>query len=459
MSTNANIFKNVISSVFSKFSQSLLRVIQIPLLIYFLGVEDLGRWTVLYTIPSWLTLANFGFGTVASNEITMLVANNKVNKAIKVYTSTLFLLLIIFVVGSILTSVIIQFVNWDSLLKSSSSHSRNSEFSNAVIFMSISVFLSFFYGLLGSAFRAKRKMHLQIYISTILPWLNLGAMLISLYFTKRFDYLSFSLLCSNIIYAIIYYTLSKKTFPKLVFSRKYIDSNLFKILFKKGIAFQAMPLGNALNIQGSIIIIQLILGPAAVALFSTVRTLVNLVKQVIDIINQSTWSELSYLIGAENYTKASKIHVFGICVAIIMAISGSIVLLFFGEFVYTLWTNNQINLPFVLLFIMVASVPLNALWITSSVVLMSSNNHEKLAKTYIVVSLITFVLNLILTKTFGLTGSAFSMVIFEFLMVPFVIKNSIMVTKDNWSNFKLEAIKSFKIIPKFILNKLNLGRI
>ncbi|WP_452232345.1 lipopolysaccharide biosynthesis protein [Lacinutrix sp. MEBiC02595] len=456
MSTNPNIFKNVISSVFSKFSQTILRVIQIPLLIYFLGVDDFGRWTVLYTIPSWLTLANFGFGTVASNQITMLVADNKLTEAIKTYASTFFLLLIIFIVGSLLTTLIIPVVNWDLLLKTNNIASRNTEFSHAVIFMSISVFLSFFYGLLGSAFRAKRKMHRQIYISTLLPWLNLGAMIISLSITKRFDYLSFALLFSNIIYAIIFYSLSKKTFPSLVLSGKYIDTNLFKLLFKKGIAFQAMPLGNALNIQGSIIIIQFILGPAAVALFSTLRTLINIIKQVIDIINQSTWSELSYLIGEKNYIKASKIHAFGISVAIIMAILGCIFLLFFGEFIYNIWTDNQITLPFMLLLTMLASIPLNALWVTSSVVLMASNNHEKLAKTYILVSLITFALTLILTYFYHLNGAAFSMIIFELLLVPFVVKNSIIITNDNWINFKKEVIKSFKVIPVFIFAKLKL---
>jgi O-antigen/teichoic acid export membrane protein len=204
MSIKLNIIKNARASLFEKGSKTLLRLIQIPLLIYFLGVEDFGRWTVLYTIPSWLTLANFGFGTVASNQITMFVAEKSIGKAKIIYASTFFLLLIIFIVGMILTIAIVPIVNWNSLLKVENINYRATEFTLAVIFMSITVFLSFFYGLFSSAFRAKRKMHLNILITTILPWINLIAMIVALKFTNRFDYLSqISYLLLFILFTVI----------------------------------------------------------------------------------------------------------------------------------------------------------------------------------------------------------------------------------------------------------------
>src|SRR5665647_450785 len=89
MSVKKNIFKNASAQIISKASSSVIRLLQVPLLIHFLGVEDFGRWTVLYTIPSWLAFTNLGFGSVGANQMSMFVANGDLQNARKVFSTTL----------------------------------------------------------------------------------------------------------------------------------------------------------------------------------------------------------------------------------------------------------------------------------------------------------------------------------------------------------------------------------
>lgn len=454
MSLNKNLLKNAGASFISKISHSLIRILQVPLLIYFLGVEDFGRWTVLYTIPSWLTLANFGFGIVAANQITIHIAEDNIKEANTVYSSTLTILSLILLIGLLGVFLFAPIVNWESFLKARTEDLRETEFVNSVIIMSLTVFLSFFYGVFSSAFRSARKMHLDILLLSTRSWLNLLAMFIALNISKKFDVIALAILISHIIFFTFYAIISNKVMPSLKFSTKFIRTNTFKELFKKGIAFQAFPLGSALSIQGNILIIQILLGPVSVALYSTIKTITNIVKQLIDVINESSWSELSYLIGSRDYKNAIKVHRYGLAISIWVSFLGMGFLVLFGEFIYNLWTGNKIDMPLKLFLLMLLPIPLNALWNTSSVVLMASNLHEKLAVRYSIYSIIAFVFAWVLTYYFQLEGTAISLLVLEVLLVPYVIKSSIKLTKDNWSDFKTEILHILPNFPKILLVKI-----
>ena len=241
--------------------------------------------------------------------------------------------------------------------------------------------------------------------------------------------------------------------PIMTFSFKLIDVTYFKELFKKGVAFQAFPLGNALSIQGNILIIQLLIGPLAVALFGTAKTLVNVVKQVIDIINQASWPELSHLMGSQDYDRAKYIHRIGVLLSLIISIGGVLFLLFFGKSIYSLWTGNSINLPYHILILLLLPVPLNALWFTSSVVHMASNRHEGLAIRYLIAAACSTISSIGLTYFFGLEGTAISLLVMEILLIPYVIKYSIKLTGDDWNSFLVGLLNILKNIRHIIRNR------
>src|SRR5680860_218080 len=117
MSTKSNLLKNIGASSWGRLSTIVFKLIQVPLLLSFLSVEDFGRWLVIYSLPSWLAYANQGFGSVAANDIAISAAAGKMGEARKVYSTGFATMLGLIVIGLSLTVLIVSFVPWDNFLE------------------------------------------------------------------------------------------------------------------------------------------------------------------------------------------------------------------------------------------------------------------------------------------------------------------------------------------------------
>lgn len=446
MSTRINLLRNAGAGMFGKISLVLFQLIQVPLLISILGVEDYGRWVVIYSLPSWLILANFGFAGVASNDMSMAVGAGDLSKARSLFSTTFVVLLGIALVVGVMSSISVGFVPWERFLKSEPG--RHAEFSFAVFWLILSVVISFQAELFGGRFRAANKSHVAILISSCKPWLDLGLAVVLLQFSSRFDYLAFSIFLSTVTHVMISQYLSWRAFPAISFRRKDVDKSRFRNVFTKGMFFQAFPLGHALLFQGTILVVQSTLGPASVALFGTVRTMVRTLNQGMELINQTVWPELSHLFGSGDQRKIIRLHRTSVILSICIALFGVIGLAIFGPALYTIWVGSTIDLPYHLLLIFLLSIPFNALWITSSVIHMASNQHEGLAKRYLLATAISILLCILLSSTIGIEGAALTSLIVDVMLVPYVLNKSLELTNDTWSGiFRgiTEDMRSIKI--------------
>lgn len=433
MDVKTALIKNSIVGVWSKVSTLLFRIIQVPLLLYFLGVNAYGIWLVIASLPSWLTLANMGFGSVAGNDMAIAVANGEIDKARKILSSTVALIFSISAVGILLVVLIAPFIPWENFFNLPAG--RHVELVFAMIWLCSSIFLSFTTDVLSNRFRASRRAHISLLLDSFKPWLELLLMALVLNFTKRYDYLALSLLLSMVVYLVINTWLSGRSLPELTFSFKDVEVSRFKKLFTKGMAFQAFPLGNALLFQGNLLIVQFMLGPAAVALFATARTLVRSVNQLMEMVNTIIWPELSVLIGTNNLPKAARLHRLGVGFTFIGSILCVFVLSVFGQTIYTLWTRKAIPLPQHLLVFFLLPIIFNAVWYTSSVVHTSSNKHEGLAIRYLIASIAAITMCVILSHFYGVEGAALSTMTADLLLIPYVLKRSLEITGDTMGGF------------------------
>ncbi len=439
MSLKNSILKNSLAGISGKISLLIIRVVQVPLFISTLGVTEYGHWIVLSSLPSWLAISNLGFGNVAANEMSMEVAVGKIKEASKIFSVALMLIFLITLIGTLIVAIVLQLVPLNALIGSTFGDIK--ELKLAIIFLSLSVFISFLGEIYGGRFRAANKAHQSTVISSLRPWVELLGFAIVLQFSKKFSNLALVSLITTIIYALTKAVLSRIVIPDLKFSFIRIDVAEFKNLFKKGMAFQAFPLGNALQFQGNILVISYILGPASVVLFSTARTLVRSINQVMEMINQVIWPQFSLLLGAKNYKDAIRLHRISVFISISSALLCIMPLSFFGVPIYKLWTGKSVPLNQILLFLFLLPIPFNALWFTSSVVHVASNQHEGLAIRYLGACLIALLASLILSKFFGIYGCAFSTIFSDIALIYYVVNKSIILTNDNWGDFRRGVIK------------------
>jgi len=200
MKLKAALIRNSLASGWGKISTVLFRLIQVPVLLSFLGIEDYGRWLVLYSFPSWIQLANLGFGSVASNEMSMAAAAGNIGKARAVYSTTLALVIAIFIGGLLLVSGIVPFLPSEQLLKLPAA--RHSEITLVIIWFTISTLLTFFSEVYEARFRSARKAHMPVILYSFRPWFELLGMVIVLQFSHRFDNLALAVLGTSVLYTL-----------------------------------------------------------------------------------------------------------------------------------------------------------------------------------------------------------------------------------------------------------------
>jgi len=222
---------------------------------------------------------------------------------------------------------------------------------------------------------------------------------------------------------------------------------------RKGLAFCLFPLGNAFFLQGSLLAVNAALGDQSVVVFGTARTLTRSVRQVINIINQSTWPEFSHLFGAQDWERTRRLHRLSVQISLFASVAMIMGLVGVGPWMYGWWTANHLTIDRTLLVLFLLPALTNSLWFTSSVVLIASNRHEALAWRYILGSIITVPACYYLSRIFGISGAAISLVPIDILLIFYVVKASIFLSQDTWYSF---FISLFDI--KSLRRDLSLGR-
>ena len=433
LQVKAALFRNALAGGAGKISLILFRIVQVPLLLSALGVEEYGRWLVLASLPTWLTLANLGFGSVAANEMSMAVAALDLPRARSVFSTTLALLAVLSLLGTAIIVLLAPLIPWETMLNVSTA--RHSEMTAAVLWLGLAVLISFFGDVFYGCFRAARKAHQGVLLNSIRPWADLVAMIAALHYGTRFDHLALALLCSAVIFNGCYYWLSRRSMPELSCSLRLVQPARFHELFKKGIAFQAFPLGNAVLFQGNLLVVQATLGPVAVALFGTARTLIRSVNQAMDLVNQAIWPELSHLLGSGDLSRAARLHRLAVVISVTTAILSVVGLAVFGQTLYGWWTGKAIELPQYLLLLFLLPIPFNALWFTSSVVHVACNQHEGLAVRYVAATCLSVAACIFLSSYMGIEGAALSTLVVDLVLIPYVLKRSLLLTGDSWLGF------------------------
>ena len=105
-------------------------------------------------------------------------------------------------------------------------------------------------------------------------------------------------------------------------------------ILKKGLAYFISPVWQSFYFQGSTIVVRVVLGAEAVAVFNTMRTLSRSVNQIYSIINGSVFPELQIAIGEGKNKLAQKLFITSMHVSWFSAILGILLLSLFEELFY-----------------------------------------------------------------------------------------------------------------------------
>lgn len=417
------------AGIWSRGSILILRLVQVPFFISHLGLEGYGKWLFLYSIPSWLSLSSLGFGSVASNEMSLRFKKEDPDRANEVYSSTTLMLLVSGTSVAIFAALVALIIpsEWMEAMNLSSRYEL------MILLLSFCCYttLSFLGELQIGKLRTHHKTHIAMVVYSFRPWLELLALAIGFLFSVSFMNMAIWLALSQVLYLGIFIIVSQRLASSVRFAPSNVKFDLMRQIFRKGMAFQSIPLGNALLFQGSILIVQLTLGPLSVAIYSTVRTLVRTVNQALEVINQSILPEMTHLLAAKDLKRACTLHRSAVWLSIIVGGFGTILMAVMGPSAYEIWIGQTTDLSWSMLIAFLIPIPITSVWFSSSAVLLACNDIEGMAVRYLVGSVLTLVSCGLLSYCFGLQGVAISSLWLDLILLHFVLTRSLQLTGDS----------------------------
>ena len=422
-----------------RLASTIIQLVQVPVFLHFWNTPLFGEWMVVTSIPSSLGFTNAGFGTVAGNEMTMMVARDDRESALRVFQSCWWLISIICTTSIVLLSGTLRFIPAARLLKLA--HISETDTKWIIFYLGVAVLFGQLEQLLQSAYRCVGRYSYGTFLKTLFSLAAFASMIIAVILGCNPRVTAMVFAAMNITCTAVLCILVRRDIPWIEFGWSRASFSEIRRLAPLAFAFMGFPLGNALSNQGSLLAVSYALGPMAVVVFSVARTVSRFALQMVQMVNSTFEPEMSIAFGARNYELTRTLLRRACQLALLVAFAVVIVTLTLGPFFLHHWTLGRVPPSRPLLSVLLLVVVFYALWSTSATLMTSTNQHQRLATYYILGTGLSCILCYVFARIWGLYGAAASLLIAEIVMNLYVVPASLRIAHDTLPAFLASLVQ------------------
>ena len=430
-------------------------LVLVPFYISAWGVGYYGEWLTLTIIPSMLAFADLGFGSSIANTLILKYhaqdyegANRIAKGGFRLITKT--------VIGSIFVSGVVLIVMVElGLFKKSLIPQWPAVY--AISCLMLARILDFYQYFFDGYFRSNRKAAESVNLSSVYYSSRLVSSWLVLFLKGGIIEFGTANLIVSILYNSWYAQLAKRQI-NLSFTNVQVDPTEMKTIVKKGLAYLMSPIWQSIFFQGTTLVVRITLGPVAVAVFNTVRTVTRSLNQLFDLIGSTIFPELQYQIGSGSLGKARQVFRVSLAFAFFSSLAGVAVLSFIAPIFYDKWTHNALHPPSSMWYIFYIGIVLNSLWWTGLSVFWAFNKPGGFTFAGLIGAVISVAISFVLAKYFGLIGAAIGSLSLEVVMVIYILPASCKLLQQSLKTFLRELLDdivkgaAFKIRKNYAKN-------
>ena len=412
---------------------AIIQLASVPCLLHFWGAAKYGDWLILFAIPSYLTLSDLGFGDASGSDMTMRVAAGDRQGAIETFQSSWVLLSLVSLFVALLAAAVVWQVRWHNWLKLATLSDRYA--SAVVLVLGLYILVSQQCGILESGFRCDGNFATGNVGGTVIRVVECATGTASGALSGSLLVAASAYLISRIAGTFAYGLVLRRKNRWLSVGFRFAKFSKVKELAAPAFGFIALPLANAISIQGLTLVIGSVLGSVAVVQFSTLRTLSRVNFQLMTVIAWALWPELSRAFGAGNLRLARTLHRHAYQAGLALSVMAGLALWFLGPVLYRGWIRSAVRFDANTFHILLLVTFVNSLWFTSSVVPMSTNAHHRITVAYVGFSLLAVGAGRILLARRGLSGGAMVLLLIEIPMTYLVLRTSLRQLQEKLADF------------------------
>ena len=394
----------MLASFFTGQGVSIVSQLLVPpffLLRYSDGVEVYGEWVALSAAVTYLSTLNYGIQTYANNQMTILYNRGEVDAAKTLQASALrLLLLVIGVVAVVGAGVFFMPVGrWLNL-----HHVTSRQASLTLYLLILQMLLNMLFALFANSYMMIGRMHRGanwMIFQRLAATLGIAA---CAWFRTSFPMLALVQFVSVLTFSVLVVVDVRSTAPILVPSLRYGRWGDIKPILKPSVHFGLLSLSSFLTWQGPVLLIQTLLGPASVTVFSLARTVFSMGRQALAILSFSIGQEITLLIGQRNWPQLKRLYDLSERVVLLLVPIFSVGVLLMSPFLFAIWLHHRNLYDPSLCFIMAIVSAVMGIKEHKYQFQSSSNEHERLSKFTLGAYAAMLAVAAILMKPFGIFG-------------------------------------------------------
>ncbi len=402
------------------------KIVLVPLFLLAWGADIYGEWLLLSSMVAYLSLTEMGAQLYIVNRMTQAYAHRDNDQFCKILHTGLALFLIIPIAVFVIFVAVIVFFNPASLL-----HITQTGHGTVVLVLAILAFqivLSLPQSVLLRVYFAAEMLPRGVMLSNLMQLMNLIFLAGGLW--RRWGMVPIAIL-QLIPYAvtagIALFDLNRKFAQFNMLSLRDADFSFGLSFIKPSLRFFLIQLGQAFSLQGTVLVVGMVMGPLQVVLFSTMRTIVNLIRSFLDQISHVAWPEMTRLDAEEDRDKFLALFRVILRSALVASIFFITIFHFYGGYIYHFWLRKTVPFEQPVMDLFLIYMAQFIFWLTCSHPLQATNRHHTLAKILFISSILTIVLAYLGGRQLGLPGIVLGMIIGDlvlpFWLVPYLLRD------------------------------------
>jgi O-antigen/teichoic acid export membrane protein len=383
------------------------------------GIEVYGEWIALSASVTYLETLNYGIQTYANNQMTMLYSGGDVDGAKAIQASAfrlLLLVVVLFVVGGL--SVLL--VPIASLLKLThvSAHDASVTLYLLVIQMAVNILFTF----LTNSYMAVGLLHRGAQWGNALRLSSVLLTALAIWYRSPFPILAAVQLGAMLVFLLLVFVDVRRTAPVLLPSLRYGSWHQVAAILRPSGHFGLISISIFLTWQVPVILIQLVLGPAAAGLFALVRVVFQMSRHILSIASAIIGQDITLLVGQGNWQQLRRLYQLSERVVLFLVPVVSIGSLLVCPILFTVWLHKREFYQPVLCILMAIVSAVLGIKEHKTQFQYYSNQHRELS--YVTISGYALMLfaSYFVMQAFGLSGFLVTWLAWEIIQTAYVLR-------------------------------------
>ena len=421
------IVKGAVALLSSQGITVLSNLLLVPLFLRYWSPLVYGEWIALSSLAAYLSTVDMGVSIFGVNKLTQAYARGDMREY-RLYQSTfLVFYLIVASMGTLLVATVVWALPLGDWLGLQTTPARESSW--VIIMLGVQVLWSVPLRFVVSIYRTTGNLAKTQWIMNAQRVLTLFLVMLGLVLGMGMVKIAILQLLPIVVMAAWTLQHVRRHLTDIFPTLTGASFAIFQRAIRPSLLFAVFVLTTPMVFQGTVILVSVVLGGVAVAVFTTTRTLVNLVRQMIATVSYAIWPELTMLEARGETSHLARILRLTVILATVISIAFATVLWFEGGEIIRVWTRGRLEPNLILLRVFLVQTTLIIIIQTAGAPAVASNRHRINAVAVLVGSILGLVFAAFLIKPLGLVGVPLGLLAGEAIAVyHFVVADACRIT-------------------------------